>query len=252
MIEARKSKPFEQVFHTYNKHYLLRRQFHNITLRGTLDPVQTNRPILYIMNHSSWWDGLLVYYAIRRASIKDHYMMMDKEQMKLYRFFRKIGAFSIEKTSLKGILESLHYAGELLDRGACVWLFPQGEIYHSDVRPLRFQSGTGYLLTKCNEAAVVPVTMISAMLRHQKPEASLWAGDPIIEDWKGFGRKKTVEKLCLSLEKQLDDHRQLVIEERNTISEEFRPILQEGRSTNDVFDDFQKKVGKWKDYFKSF
>lgn len=250
MIEARKSKSFEQIFHTYNKYYLLRRHFHSLTLRGTFDHEgTTNKPILYIMNHSSWWDGLLAYYATRTCSRNDHYIMMDEKQMNRYPFFRKIGAFSIDKTSLRGIIQSLHYAGKLLDRGACVWLFPQGEIYHSEVRPLHFQSGCGYLLAECEAAAVVPVTMISAMLQHQKPDASLWAGEPIFQNWKQLGRKKTVEELRISLENQLNVHRQLVISEQNTISEQFIPILEEGRSTNDIFDDFRKKVGIWKSFF---
>lgn len=251
MIEARKSNGFESIFSQYSKHYLLRRHFHEVTFRGDLDPFGLDRPVVYIMNHSTWWDGLLAYHAIKTVSTADHYMMMDEKQLQRYRFFSRIGAFSIDKSSIRGMVDSLDYAMKLLDTGGRVWMFPQGEICHTDIRPLRFQTGIGFLLAKIPSAAVVPVTMFTSMVRHQKPEASLWAGELLLDNWKELGRRKTAEKLRGFLERQLDDHHSLVMTEQIHLSEGFIPILRAGRSTNNVFDDFRKKVGQWKGYFRS-
>ncbi|MFC7682152.1 lysophospholipid acyltransferase family protein [Paenibacillus sp. GCM10028914] len=250
MIEANKRKGFEYVFQRYNEHYLLRRYFHEITLRGELDWFEMERPVIYVMNHSSWWDGLLVYHVIRKTSSGDHYMMMDEKQMNKYRFFRKIGAFSIDKSSVKGIWKSLHYAEKLLSNQGRVWLFPQGEIYHQDIRPLRLQSGIGYLLAKCPNTAVVPVTMLTFLVQHQKPEASIWVGDPMLDAWDELERKNIVERVRVSLEKQLEKHRNLVIEEKITNVDPFVPILRAGYSTNDIFDAAQRRLKHWNSFFK--
>lgn len=96
MIRAVKSKPFNRIFALYNHYYLLRRRFRSFTLTGSLDPqvdlrdnspIDPNRPVIYFMNHSSWWDGLLLYHAARQTSRGDHYVMMEEQQLQQYAFF---------------------------------------------------------------------------------------------------------------------------------------------------------------------
>lgn len=96
MIRAVKSKPFNRIFALYNHYYLLRRRFRSFTLTGSLDPqvdirdnspIEATRPVIYFMNHSSWWDGLLLYHAARQTSRGDHYVMMEEQQLQQYAFF---------------------------------------------------------------------------------------------------------------------------------------------------------------------
>lgn len=251
MLQARKSKWFNALFHAYNKHYLLPRHFDQILLRGELDPPDLRRPVLYAMNHSSWWDGLLMYHAVKERSAGDHFIMMDERQLSKFRFFQKLGAFSIHKQSMKGILRSLHYASELMEQGKSVWIFPQGDIYHNDVRPLHFQPGISYLLSRSPSPIVIPVTTVFSMTYVQKPVATMWAGTPIEEDWSSTRRRESSAWLAARLEQQLDRHKALVVEDQCGPQSGFNPILKKSSSTDAMFEDFQRRTQWWKRFFKS-
>jgi len=249
LIASDSSKWFKRVFAKYNENYLLKRHFHAIRMNGQIDPAPRGQPVLYIMNHSSWWDGMVVYHVIANASSREHYMMMDEEQMSRYRFFRKIGAFSIDKKSRRGMVASLRYSENLLNQGEGVWLFPQGDIYHLERRPLRFQSGAGYLLERCPETIVQPVTVYYFLGVHQKAEASLIFGDPVRGEWAQLGRKQITTTLESVLENQLNDHRGQAIAACGAELTESRSMLKAKRSTNEVFDAWKSGVTRWKSFF---
>jgi len=249
LIAAGSSKWFKRVFAHYNENYLLRRHFQAFQLSGEIDPALQGQPVLYVMNHSSWWDGMVVYHVIANASKREHYMMMDEEQMKRYRFFRKIGAFSIDKKSSRAIVASLHYSESLLNQGHGVWLFPQGDIEHLERRPLRFQTGAGYLLERCPETIVQPVTAYYSLGLHQKAEVSLLFGEPMHRAWQQLGRKTITTMLESTLEDQLNQHRNAVISAARGELAEYRSMLKAKRSTNEVFDAWMNGVTRWKSFF---
>ncbi|MCY9697078.1 lysophospholipid acyltransferase family protein [Paenibacillus alginolyticus] len=249
MIASDTSRWFKWVFSHYNERYLLQRQFHAIDMLGDIDPAPQGRPVLYMMNHSSWWDGLIVYHAIVRDSSREHFMMMDERQMSRYRFFRKIGAFSIDKTSNRGLIESLHYSEQLLKQGHGVWLFPQGDIQHLEHRPLQFQNGIGYLLERCPEAIVQPVTAYYSLGLHHKADVSLLFGSHIQQDWLIENRKHRTARLRSRLEQQLNDHRDLVIDANGEAIVGARSLLQTTRSTNEKYDAWKNGVAKWTSFF---
>lgn len=249
MMPAKINPWFDRTFRLYTRWYLLRRQFHSISLRGEMECGQDDAPVLYIMNHSSWWDGLLVYFATRSASRRRHLMMMDEKQLQKYRFFRNVGAFSIDKTSMRGIVESLCYAAAMLKQGADVWIFPQGDIYHPETRPLRFQSGVGYLLEHCPQAIVCPVTAYYTFCMDQKVDATLWFGEPIRQDWRALGRRGIAGMLQEQLEAQLNAHRAQVIRvPRSGPGNGFSPILRTV-SIDQRFDVWKREVSRWTSYF---
>ncbi|WJH34805.1 lysophospholipid acyltransferase family protein [Paenibacillus sp. CC-CFT747] len=173
--------------------------------------------------------------------------MMEEKQLERYPFFRKIGAFSINRTSPRSIRDSLRYAETRLRHGGSIWLFPQGEIRHLEERPLAFQGGIGSLLERVPEAAAVPVTLYYSLAGHQKADASLLFGTPVMEDWRRLGRRAAAEELRRLLQSQLDGHRELAL--RAVAAEDggapcgFRPLMKPGVSTSDAFDSFKKRVG---------
>ncbi|MFF2089336.1 lysophospholipid acyltransferase family protein [Paenibacillus sp. NPDC058174] len=245
MIPARKSKWFEKLLSRYNEHYLLRRHFHRLAIRGTIEAPDLERSVIFIMNHSSWWDGLLVYQAVRMAGQQGHFFMMDEKQLSRYRFFSRAGAFSIDKESLQGILQSLRYAIELLKSGNSVWVYPQGDIYHLETRPIVFQSGIGYILERCPNAVVQPVTAYYTMGSNQKPDVTLWFGEPVQRDWQAIGRKEIASELQGLLEQQLDNHRLQAIDAIDRPLESFRTLINGTRSTSEAFDTFKRRAARW-------
>lgn len=128
MLEAVPSGRFDWLFYRYNSLYLLRRHFHFIGISGELQPAAAaGRGILYLMNHSSWWDGLLAYHAAGKLPGKRHYFMMEEEQLRKYAFFRKLGAYSINPGSPGDARASLRYTAGLLQAGENVWMYPEGK-----------------------------------------------------------------------------------------------------------------------------
>ncbi|MDO7906498.1 lysophospholipid acyltransferase family protein [Paenibacillus sp. JX-17] len=248
MLTAVKSRPFEAVFRRYNEFYLLRRRFRSIGMKGAIDPLQAEgRPLIYIMNHSSWWDGLLAYHVLKKCSNHDHFMMMEERQLLQYPFFRKIGAFSMNAGSAPDIRRSLLYASSLLKQGGRVWIYPQGEIQHLETRPLIFKRGIGFMLGQLPEAAVVPVTLYHGMVQYDRPEATIWFGEPLLpERWKSRDSRVLTQELQQMLEQQLDQHRETVLSAHQGIPEGFTQILRTGRSTSEAFDALRGGSARWR------
>lgn len=237
MLEAVRSKSFDKLFYRYNYHYLIRRHFRYFGVAGELRPPSIEgRPVLYIMNHSSWWDGLLAYHAARTLTKREHYFMMEEEQLRKYAFFRKLGAYSINRHSTGDISASLRYTTRLLRAGSGVWMYPEGEIQPLEHRPMVLKTGAGLVLRLCPEAVVVPVTLYHGLFRHSKPEATLLAGVPLTHSWKDKNRNSIGEELQTVLEEQLNNHRQLIINNGGFMPEQFQPLMKQGRSTNEWFD----------------
>jgi 1-acyl-sn-glycerol-3-phosphate acyltransferase len=243
-----------ELFALYNERYLLPRHLHAVAVKGNMqgDNGKTG-PVLYLMNHSSWWDGMLVFLAIMRLSEagSQHYVMMDEKQMVKFRFFRKLGAFSVDKTTGRGVMESLSYADGLLKEGHHVWMFPQGDIRHLEYRPLELRPGAGYLLERCGDAVVKPVTVYYALGSQQKTVATLCFGDAISGDWAAMGRKSATDMLQQVLERQLDEHRAASIASDGAVMDGYRPVINGNASTSERFDVFKRRLGKWKSFFGS-
>ncbi|WP_019914975.1 lysophospholipid acyltransferase family protein [Paenibacillus sp. HW567] len=237
MLEAAKSKSFDKWFYRYNSLYLLRRHFHFLGFSGELQPAAAvGRPILYIMNHSSWWDGLLAYHAAGQLTDSRHYFMMEEEQLRKYAFFRKLGAYSINRSSIGDLRASLRYTARLLHEGGHVWIYPEGEIRPLGHSPLSLKEGAALVLGLCPHAAVVPVTLYHGLFRHSKPEATLLAGAPLLLAWQSIERSEISGYLETALRTQLHHHRELIFEHKGHMPEQFKPLMKPGRSTNEWLD----------------
>ena len=245
MISAEQAPAFRALFDFYNRRYLLPRAFRSFGLYGTLDAgVERERPILYIANHSSWWDGLLLYHLWRRSGEHNHYVMMDEAQLSEYRFFRKLGAYSVDKSAAGASRASLRYTERLLGEGARVWLFPQGDIRHLESRPLELQRGAAHLLRRVPHTAVVPVTFYYTSGLHSKPEVSLMIGQPLTENWAASDGVVTTQLLNSTLTAQLDLHRGYAITAVDDPSNATLPdheLLRTGLSVNEKYDRLRKK-----------
>ncbi len=172
MIPARKSAWFERAFAVYNRN-LLARRFEGLRVAG-LDRLRTradNLPLVLYANHSSWWDGLIAF-ELGRACKLDQYVMMEEKQLRRYPLFRKLGAFSVVRESVRESVRSIEYAGQML-RGSsrALWMFPQGQTLANDARPLRLYNGAAHIIRRAGGAFAAPVAMRYEFLRDFRPEA---------------------------------------------------------------------------------
>lgn len=120
MIKAQKHKFFDFIFLKY-LYKIFKSNFHSVNviefenLKMQLDKLDKTKNIIFIQNHSYWWDGFIAYILNEKYFGYNYYVMMLEKQLKKFTFFKRIGAFSIEPTSPKSIIESINYAVDLLN-----------------------------------------------------------------------------------------------------------------------------------------
>jgi 1-acyl-sn-glycerol-3-phosphate acyltransferase len=134
--------------------------------------------VLLFANHSAWWDLFLAHFLNTKVPV-DGYGMMEHFNLRRFGFFRRIGAFSIDRTDAVAVRQSLAYVVELLKRPrAGVWIMPQGRIAANDARPLAFQPGLRALLRRAGRMRVAPVAIRYEFWSDERPCAFARFGAP--------------------------------------------------------------------------
>lgn len=177
MIEASPSPLFARLFAVYAG-WTVRRHFRAVYVRGNL--ADTRSPLLICVHHAGWWDPILLFHLSRRRFPGRHFTMMEEANLRRYRFFRKIGAFGIDRTSTSGPLASLRFAlARLSEPASRVWIFPQGAIAPVDRRPLEVDPGASWIATRAR-VPVVAVAIRYEFREDQLPEAFVSFSSPSI------------------------------------------------------------------------
>jgi 1-acyl-sn-glycerol-3-phosphate acyltransferase len=143
MITARYHPVINRFFRFY-VNLLMKRHFKAIRVTG--DIPDEERSLVLIGNHFSWWDGFMAFWLNNHLLNKRFHVMMLEEQLAKRRFFRGIGAFSIQPGS-RSMMESLNYASDILaDTHNMLVIYPQGRIETSYVKRIRFGGGLSRIL----------------------------------------------------------------------------------------------------------
>lgn len=210
MIEAKKSKLFAWMFNLIFKR-LIKKSFNQILLRHADIP---SGGAVFIANHSNWWDGLL-FFKLQQTLKKDVYVMMHEHNLKKFFFFQWLGAFSVNQKHPKSVVASLQYAGKLLQDNQVVCLFPQGDEYHLEKRPLKLDSGAIYLIEKIKQTPIVPISFYYGWAGERKPNIWIDMGTPIYwNDLSGSNRVEKNQELEHILTAQLDQLRLTIIQQQ--------------------------------------
>ncbi|MEO7909851.1 MAG: lysophospholipid acyltransferase family protein [Roseiflexaceae bacterium] len=143
-------------------------------------PTPANGPLIFYLNHPSWWDGYMAQ-VLNRMVLSDRFqtfLMMDEHELRRYRFFTWSGAFSVNRQDARSALKSVAYISRLLaarpDRALAI--FPQGEITPNDRRPLQIFSGLAHVAQHAGGATLWPVALRYEFRGQQRPEAFIRAG----------------------------------------------------------------------------
>jgi 1-acyl-sn-glycerol-3-phosphate acyltransferase len=190
MLEAKKSRWFEEIFAVYSRN-LFRRRFRSLNVSGLDFLRNLNQPLLVYANHSSWWDGF-VAFRISRAARLDSFLMMEEKQLKKLSAFRRLGAFSVVREKPREAAKSIGYAANLLKENSnrTLWIFPQGEILPNDERPLNFYHGVARIIEKVGGGFAAPLAIRYEFRGEFKPEIFVKIGEPqLIATAKNFDAK---------------------------------------------------------------
>lgn len=235
MIKARKSKLFDALFHRYNR-WLLRRYFATIRVAGSehLHGLNRSLPVIGFGNHSSWWDGLIIYYLSRTLLDTDVYLMMEEKQLVRYRFFTRLGAFSVRREDSSAAAASLRYAARLLAHpNRWLWIYPQGMMQPNDHRSLKFSPGAAMIarLSGTN-VQLVPFAHRYEFLNEQRPDAFIRFGQPFVPK-----QPIEIEQTTQTMEHAVTD---LLEQLRTDVAagelHDYRVVLEGKLSTNKQYD----------------
>jgi 1-acyl-sn-glycerol-3-phosphate acyltransferase len=212
----------------------LRGGFHRVLaqgvdrLRGELDRDPSGS--LFLANHSCWWDLFLVH-LLNEAIPVDGYGMMEHFNLTRFGFFRRIGAFSVDRTDPTSVRASLEYAAGLLRRPrAGVWVFPQGRIETNDARPLTFQPGIRALIRRSGRTRIVPVAFRYDFWQDERPEALVRFGEPTWVD------RPDLPNLIPTFERRLTDELDaLRLDSIAQRAEAFAPLVEGKRSISEKY-----------------
>ena len=189
MIAANKNDLLDSLLYIYFRR-LTRRSFHTIACRGLehLKNLPKDRPVIVFCNHTNWWDALIVYLLAHEMGHKAGYCMMEEKQLKHYRFFTWLGAFSVDLSSPLRSAASLRYAQRLLQKqDTAIWIFPQGKISRP-TEPLEVKPGTDYLAKNSPHAMLLPLALRYEFFREDRPNVLIEIGQPFQAVDSGEGR----------------------------------------------------------------
>ena len=204
MIRAQHHRWADIIFQPYLT-WLFKRNFHEIRVFGTPPEIPDDLPLLLLPNHSTWWDGFFVYLLNKRVFHRTAYLMMLETQLTKYKFFAKIGAYSIEPGNRRGVIKSLKYTVELLNRDkSLVAVFPQGELLPWHTRPLNYKRGVEWILREHGKpVTVLPLAIRTEFLGEKRPSVFFLFGDAYTYDPATFQGTDWLEKTETALLKDL-------------------------------------------------
>ncbi|MCE9618844.1 MAG: lysophospholipid acyltransferase family protein [Planctomycetes bacterium] len=176
ILEDAWSFRFANVVGWYAKR-LIGKNFHAMrVLAGQRDAVSALTaepgPIMIVMNHSSWWDPMLVL-ALRRMFFPERSFLipMDRVSLERFRFLRKCGLFGLDPDdpgSLAAMGDYVRRRMHELPR-CTIGLTPQGRFV--DVRePVRPRPGAAAILARSPSMRLWSVASEYGFWQEQKPE----------------------------------------------------------------------------------
>ena len=233
MIRAHQSRLARALFDFY-LFRLFKKHFFAMHL---VEPVECapEYPVLLLPNHSTWWDGFFVYFANKILFKREIYLMMLEEQLRNNMFFSRVGAYSIEPSSYRGIIESIRYTRSLLTtiQNPIVCMFPQGELSPWSPDKLFYKRGVELVLESVNKPIAVCQLAIRCEYRNeQRAEVFL-----------KFGKAEIIKNGHFSLQAFQSSHRELMRELWQTITEgqTTEIILQGKKSINEKVEHIRQK-----------
>ena len=140
-------------------------------------------PMLMVVNHSSYWDALMIVWLSERVLRVPGYAWMHLHNLARLPFFRLLGAFGVDGQTPGDIKAALAYVQQRLESGPCaLWIFAQGDEKPAARRPLAFAGGSAWIARRSPSAQVIPVALHYGFGPAQKPEVRICFGAPLLAD----------------------------------------------------------------------
>jgi chlorobactene lauroyltransferase len=176
-IPAAESRFHLAFFTTYSR-LLYATTFAHVGAEISYRPVN-GQSTLYLVNHNYWFDALTPLLLNRYAFRQRLRAVMEDTQLRKHPFFKRLGAFSINRSHPRSAIRSLDVAADWLNQeGHCLFLYPEGKLVDATV-PISIESGVLRVIANAPMADVVPLATHIHFMRGPKPVLLIRSGDPI-------------------------------------------------------------------------
>lgn len=139
-----------------------------------LSEINFQKPILIFGNHSTWWDGFIIWQLNRKIFNKNFYVIMLEASLKKLWFFQKIGAFSINPGQ-KSVVNSIHTASNLLkNEDTLLLFFPQGKLHSIYENSFDFSTGIDKIIQKSHDIELVAYASFLDFAANEKPYFNIY------------------------------------------------------------------------------
>jgi len=208
-LTDKKNKLLDTFFKIYFRNSL-KRNFYRINIKGkeTLERIKSisqkqNSPVIICVNHSNWWDGVLLNWISHYLIGKESYCLMDTTDLNRHSYFNRIGALPLERKNKFNSYRTLKYCSKLLEnRNRYLWIFPQGELIPAERKPFKFYNGVSMISEDMSRLHILCVYFEYKFTFHQRPEI-------YIDFFNTFEKKDTENKsrkeITMFLEKLFND-----------------------------------------------
>lgn len=163
---------------------LFRRHFASARWAALDAPAGWDRsvPVLFVSNHTSWWDGFFSCLLTAEWGFTFH-ILMEAANLERYPAFRRIGTLPVRRDSRMGGWQDLHAADQVLRPGSSLWIYPQGRRRPATEVPWRLERGAAHLAIRhAGPLRICPVAFRYPFLSEQLPEAVALAGRSWLHD----------------------------------------------------------------------
>ncbi|MFT6857071.1 MAG: 1-acyl-sn-glycerol-3-phosphate acyltransferase [Cyclobacteriaceae bacterium] len=153
MIKPPQSAFVRKFFYWLESKILFPFYFKKVVIKGV--PIKEGHSILLLQNHLSWWDGFWGNYLTYHLMKRKYHVMVQEDQLIKQPWLKHKGAFSVRKNS-RGMLESIHFAADLLkDSQNLVLIFPQGKLQSMHAQEIDIQKGVFRLISQLDRPCQV-------------------------------------------------------------------------------------------------
>jgi 1-acyl-sn-glycerol-3-phosphate acyltransferase len=205
-IVPQRSDRLCRLFGWYVQRYV-RKNFHALRVsRETRPIVPPQLPLIFVMNHPSWWDPLIGVVLARLFPNRAHFAPMEAEALGRYSLFDKLGFYSVEQGTTRGGIAFLRTTLAILSLpNSAVWIAAQGAFTDARLRPAQLRPGVGHVIARMRKVVVVPLALEYTFWNERLPEALARFGAPmLIESGTHMSARRWVDRIGISLESAQD------------------------------------------------
>lgn len=167
-------------FQRYSRKYAAK-HFHAVRLsKGSFSvPKSAGEPLIFVMNHPSWWDLITAFVLSNDLPDYQHYAPIESSMLGKYGFFSRLGLFGID-ASPRGAAVFIRTVKTIFSKpGRALWITAQGHFVDPRKRPLDLRPGVGAVACRLDSGWVIPVAIEYPFWDERTPEMLIRFGEPL-------------------------------------------------------------------------